>query len=328
MRSIISISVLYSNFILIFVCLILGAALRKTGRLPTQTAGALNAFVIWISLPALVLLEVPKLLEHTRWSTELLIPVSMAWLLFGLSIVTFLVVKRTKHWSNQTVGALTLTAGLGNTSFVGFPLLESLHGKEVIPTAVLCDQLGTFLALSTAGILYAMKHATQSHHGTSSDRQNILKSIFTFPPFAAMLLAILFWKTDLSAHEETRALLERLASTLVPLALVAVGFQLRLSRSSLRMHWRAVGLGLTFKLMAAPLILTIIYRFAFGSQSLATQITILESAMAPMITAGVVAEEFGFDREIASLMIGIGIPLSLVTVPLWNTVLTAIGFTA
>lgn len=306
----------------------LGAALKKTGRLPAQTAAALNAFVIWVSLPALILLEIPKLLEHTRWSTELLIPVSMAWLLFALSVVTFLVIKKIKKWSNQTVGALTLTAGLGNTSFVGFPLLESLHGKEVIPTAVLCDQLGTFLTLSTLGIFYAIKHAPQSHHGASSDRQNLLKNIFTFPPFTALLFAILLWNTGLSTNEETRIPLERLASTLVPLALVAVGFQLRLSRSSLHMHWRAVGIGLTFKLLAAPILLTMLYRFAFGSQSLATQITILESAMAPMITAGVVAEEFGFDHEVASLMIGIGIPLSLVTVPLWNTVLTAIGFTA
>ena len=317
-----------SNFILIFVCLILGAALRKTDRLPVQTATVLNAVVIWVSLPAVILLEIPKLLEHTRWSTELLIPVSMAWILFGFSFATFLVIKKIRNWSNQTIGALTLTAGLGNTSFVGFPLLESLHGKQAIPTAVLCDQLGTFLALSTVGIVYAIKHAPLGRHSSSHDRQSLLKNILSFPPFTAMLIAILYWSTGLSGQEEVRALLERLASTLVPLALIAVGFQLRLSPSSLRMHWRAVGFGLTFKLLAAPLLLTLLYRFAFGSQSLATQITILESAMAPMITAGVVAEEFGFDREIASLMIGIGIPLSLITVPLWNTLLNAIGFTA
>lgn len=328
LQLIISISVLNSNFVLIFACLVLGAALKKTARLPAQTATALNAFVIWVSLPALVLLEIPKLLEHTHWSTELLVPVSMAWLLFAFSVVTFLVIKKIKNWSNQTIGALTLTAGLGNTSFVGFPLLESLHGKEAIPTAVLCDQLGTFLALSTVGILYAMRYAPHSHHRDSHRSQSLLKNVFTFPPFTAMLIAVLLWKTGLSAQEEARVLFERLASTLVPLALVAVGFQLRLSRSSLHTHWRAVGLGLTFKLMAAPLFLTLLYRFAFGSPSLTTQITILESAMAPMITAGVVAEEFGFDREVASLMIGIGIPLSLITVPLWNTVLTAIGFTA
>ncbi|MBK7891142.1 MAG: AEC family transporter [Bdellovibrionales bacterium] len=317
-----------SNLILIFTCLILGATLKRTGRLPAQTATVLNAFVIWVSLPALVLLEIPKLLEHTRWSTELLVPVSMAWLLFAFSVATFLVIKKIKNWSSQTIGALTLTAGLGNTSFVGFPLIESLHGKEAIPTAVLCDQLGSFLALSSVGILYAIRHTPHGRHSDYHARQNLLKNVFTFPPFAAMLFAILFWKTGLSTNEELRTLLERLASTLVPLALIAVGFQLRLAPSSLRMHWRAVGFGLAFKLLAAPLLMTLLYRFAFGSQSLATQITILESAMAPMITAGVVAEEFGFDREVASLMIGIGIPLSLITVPLWNTVLTAIGFTA
>jgi predicted permease len=40
--------------------------------------------------------------------------------------------------------------------------------------------------------------------------------------------------------------------------------------------------------------------------------------MASMITSAVVATEFNLDTEMANLMVGIGIPLSLVTVPLWN----------
>lgn len=317
-----------SNLALVITCMLVGIFLRSTNRLPQNTAAALNAFVIWISLPALILKEIPSILEHTTWSHELFIPTSMAWLLFITSIGFFRLFKRFSHWSNSTVGALTLTAGLGNTSFVGFPLLESLHGNQILSTGVLCDQLGTFLALSTVGILYAVKHSESTSTANTTTAHGFLKNIISFPPFVAVLLATLFGKSGYSASPSLILILERLAATLVPIALVAVGFQLQLSNSNLRRHWRAVGIGLSFKLFAAPMLFTLLYRLILGSQNFATQITILESAMAPMITAGVVAEEFGFDREVVSLMIGIGVPLSLVTVPMWNIALTALGFTA
>jgi predicted permease len=46
-------------------------------------------------------------------------------------------------------GCLILTAGLGNTSFLGFPIIEALYGQEGMKTAILVDQPGTFVVLST-----------------------------------------------------------------------------------------------------------------------------------------------------------------------------------
>jgi predicted permease len=73
---------------------------------------------------------------------------------------------------------------------------------------------------------------------------------------------------------------------------------------------------LGFKLLVAPLVFTLLYVFVLGSHAESTYITILESAMAPMITASVVAIDFGLNAEIANLMVGVGIPLSLATVTL------------
>lgn len=321
------------NLFIVTSCIAIGATLKKIARFPNQTPSALNAFVIWVSLPALILKEIPNALESAVWNLELLVPVSMAWILFALSVYTFSSLQRMNGWPTQTVGAVTLTAGLGNTSFVGFPLIESLHGKAGLPTAMLCDQLGSFLVLATVGILYASKRSPNPNAKAAVGFQSALKKVLLFPPFLAILFSFAAWRLELRLIGPVPNLLDRLASTLLPLALIAVGFQLPLSRaqlshSNLSKHRQALVYGLLFKLALAPLIFILLYRVAFGSQSFATQITILESAMAPMITAGVVAEEFGFDQELTSLMIGFGIPLSLITVPLWNTILTTVGFTA
>lgn len=304
------------NFILIFLSLALGIGLKASGKLNKNAHQSFNAFVIWISLPSVILLQIPLLLKHLEINGDLFIPVSMSWILFGLSFVTFYYLGKFMRWSQAETGALVLTAGLGNTSFVGFPILESLYGAEGVRIGVLVDQPGTFLVLSTVGILFAS--AMSPHEGREFKISNVARNILTFPPFVALILAF-FW--HLSGTYEPGpfiTVLERLAGTLVPLALVAVGFQLKFSPSVMRRQWKPLCLGLGFKLFLAPLFFIGLYIYILGSHSFATKITILEAAMAPMITASVVSDEFGFNPEISNLMVGIGIPLSILTVYLWN----------
>jgi hypothetical protein len=51
---------------------------------------------------------------------------------------------------------------------------------------------------------------------------------------------------------------------------------------------------------------------------MAGHVTVIESAMPPMIGAGIVASQAKLDPGLVSLMIGIGIPLAFSTVPAWT----------
>ena len=50
-------------------------------------------------------------------------------------------------------------------------------------------------------------------------------------------------------------------------------------------------------------------------------VAVLQAAMAPMISAAILAEQFHLEPELANAVLGIGILLSLVTVPLWSLAL-------
>ncbi|MDX9731031.1 MAG: AEC family transporter [Bdellovibrionales bacterium] len=324
------------SFVLIFCCLLIGLALRFSGKFPKSTPQSMNLLVIWVSLPAVVLIQIPRLMEKLSkldsfFSADILIPISMAWLLFGLSYTLFSILGRLRNWPESRTGALILTAGLGNTAFVGFAVLDSLIGNEALQIAVLVDQLGSFFVLSTVGILFAASRSPKKHDPASEPSAGarvetplylrILKSILLFPPFLALIAAVLWWTTGTSQNEQVVFILEKFAATLVPLALTAVGFQLKVSRETLALKWRPLAAGLLFKLFIGPLALAGLYMIALDNHSLASRVAILEAAMAPMITAAIVAEEFGFDRDIANLMVGIGIPLSLGTVYIWHILL-------
>jgi len=47
-----------ANIVLLFLCLIIGMALRRSGRVPENAHTAVNASVINVSLPALTLAQI------------------------------------------------------------------------------------------------------------------------------------------------------------------------------------------------------------------------------------------------------------------------------
>jgi predicted permease len=302
-----------NNFLVIFACMLAGILSRHLRNFPANTAQVLNSFIIYLSLPALVLSQMPQLLKtldfHGRWW----LPVSMAWITFFISFIFFSYIGKKYKWSHAKIGALILTAGLGNTSFVGFPILEALIGPHAIPIGVLVDQPGSFLVLSTCGIVVASFFS-----GAQIKLHVIAKRVLTFPPFIALFFSIIWAVTGLKGIEILTPAISKISSTLIPLALFAVGFQLRFDMKVLKKRWPELSLGLTFKLILIPAFFAFFYIKFLGGNDLATHVVVVESAMASMITSAVVATEFNLDTEMANLMVGIGIPLSLITVPLWN----------
>src|SRR5262245_2495103 len=134
-----------ANVILLVACFLIGILLKRSKRLPENAHAAWNGFFIHVSLPALTLIYVHDL----KLSTELLFPVAMPWILFIAGCVFFWGVGKLLKLPQRTVGALTLVGGLGNTSFVGLPMIEAYYGTRGLGVGILVDQAGTYLVLST-----------------------------------------------------------------------------------------------------------------------------------------------------------------------------------
>jgi len=214
--------------------------------------------------------------------------------------------------SPTTTGALMLSGGLANTSFVGLPMIETFYGRSGIAIGILIDQLGTYLVLSTLGIVIASAYSA----GTNS-ASDILKRVFTFPPLLALLLALALLHVEYPQWFDE--LLRRLGDTLSPLALVSVGLQLRLDQ--LQGNRSPLMLGLSFKLLLAPLLLAILYIGVMRASGEVMRITLFEAAMGPQIGGAIVAIQHGLNPPLITLMVGIGIMLSFVTLPAWWYVL-------
>lgn len=294
------------SLILLFICLLIGIGLQHVKAFPTNASDVLNAFVIYISLPALALLYIPKIVLESN----VLFPILSAWIVLIFSFIVILAFARIFNWDKATIGCLLLTAGFGNTSFVGFPVIEALYGEDGLKMAFLVDQPGSFVAISTVGILIASVFSNEN-----LKKRAIIRKIILFPRFISFLVAIGMNISGIEATGTARYLFERLGATLAPVALISVGMQLKLKYSQTLLI--PLLCGLSFKLFIAPTVILLIYVFVFGGEGLAVKVSILESAMAPMITGSIVAIMFGLNARLASLMVGFGVPISFVTLFFW-----------
>ena len=114
--------------------------------MPDNAHAVLNTVILHVSLPAVTL----RYLHDFRFdSGAALWPVLMPWVLFLVGALLFYVAGRLMRLPLASVGALTLVGGFGNTSFVGLPMIESLHGADGLGLGLMVD-LAPSLALEFA----------------------------------------------------------------------------------------------------------------------------------------------------------------------------------
>ncbi len=290
---------------LVVLLLVLGYLGRRLSRFPDASSDVLNRFVIDVCLPAVILRAIPTL--HLRW--ELLTLVLIPWTLAGLAFVISRALARALHLDRSTETALFVCTALGNTSFLGFPLCQALLGEPSLPFATVYDQLGSFLLLCTV-LPLALARALGGARPTPGE---LAKRVLSFPPFFALIAALLPW----SQPAWLREVLQMLGDALVPCAMFAVGLRLRITPPK---QSAAFSAGLIVKLVVMPLCAYGLAR-ALNSPPDVLRVAVIESGMPAMISAGAVLMASGVAAELTAALVGWGILASLLTTSLWAQLL-------
>ncbi|MDI9237996.1 AEC family transporter [Lysobacter sp. LF1] len=294
----------FDAFALVLAMLALGYLFQRLRVLPGDAAQTLNLVVLYVCLPAAVLRYVPRL----HLEPALLGVVAVPWLVLGATALTVTVLSRWLRFRRDETAVLLLTVALGNTSFLGYPLTRALVGEHALPYAVVYDQFGTFLALSTFG-LWVLAHYSGEHR--PSLREMALR-VAKFPPLWALLAGFTLMPAQPPHWVESG--LQRLSDALLPLAMLTIGLSVRLSLP--RDELKPLATGLALKLVAMPA-LALLLMPLLGLQGPMARTTVLETAMPPMVTAGALAIAHGLAPRLAAAMVGYGTLLSLLTLPLW-----------
>jgi predicted permease len=293
-----------SKLFILLSFLIVGLGLQKflTTHYTTKLSNFLNKFVIYVSLPAMVLIY----LRDIKFNNSFFIPIITAWGVFAFVVALVVVFAKIYNFKKETIVAIIMLLAFSNSSFMGFPFTLAFFGSKGLPYAIMYDQLGSFLILSIFGVIILSFVSTKRVSIVS-----LVKKVITFPSFIALLFAYIF--SDINYPFAIEAILKVLASILAPAALISIGLNLHLKIP--RDEIAPMTLILSLKLIILPIIVMLLFR-VFGTLDIAKEVSIFEVAMAPMVTSSMLAIMAGIKPRFIATTLGFGIVLSFVTLPL------------
>lgn len=293
---------------LLVICISFGALLRaKYSGHASLNTWARN-WVIWIALPAMILRELPRM----TFDVNALWLFSVGIAVFVGALIVIGAFGKLRSWSKAEIAAMILCAGLGNTSFVGLPVMRLVFGGSAVGPALVVDQ-SSFVALALGGTTIAAWGA-----GKALSVRQAAERILLFPPTVAALSSLALAHVGLAPFESfLDDALYAIAQTLSPVALFAVGLQFTGFR------WNKpeqLAVGLTWKLVLAPFVILGFAAMA-QTQDPIRAIGILQAGMPPMVTAAIVAESEGLEPELASQMVVTGLCCAALTLSLFSLAL-------
>jgi predicted permease len=292
-------------FALLFALCAVGRVLAARRLVADGAAHTLNAVALYVCLPASIVLNAPDLVLDRSVAALIALP----WVLLTLVAILVMLLAKLLRFDRAIVACLLLLVALGNTSFLGYSLVPALAGAGALKYAVVYDQFGSFLMLSTFGL---MTIATLGGTRRPSAGSMALR-VLAFPPFVTLVLALTVVPARLPAALE--AALALVASTLLPLVSLALGMQLKLALP--RAQRAPLAVAVVLKLVVLPAT-ALAYCMLLGITGDMRAAAVLESAMPSMITAGALLAMAGIAPELAAAIVGYGTLLSAATLPLWR----------
>ncbi len=212
-------------FVPFFALVLMGWGAARTGVLPLVGIGAMNSFVLYFGLSAMVFrLAASGALQQTG-----LLGLLLAYGVAG-SVITALALTwaARQGLSRRDGGLAALTTAFPNTGFLGLPLLTGLLGPQAVGP-VAATVLVDVLLLSSLCLAWA--HS--DHHQASEERRAIqtsLKGALRNPLLWSMGLGMAAAELHLSLPRPVDEVLRLLAQSATPVALFTLGAMLARSQ--------------------------------------------------------------------------------------------------
>jgi hypothetical protein len=263
----------------------LAIILRRAGVVRESHIAILTRYIMWLSLPCLTLTTIGSLdLKNSHFDIALI-----AWgVMLGGAALSFLA-GRVLGLEGKSLRVFILATAFPNTGFLGYPLAYALFGATGLSYAVIYDQMGMFPIFITLGFFIA------------GAKGNLLRSPL-FLPFLALLAALSLNWAGIHLNGPLFLILGDLGWTTLPLTIFIIG--LRIRPISMR-DSKPVVACLVLRMCVFPLLLFLLLELN-GKGGLPYQVTLMETAMPPALTTGILAVLYRLDEDLAFACISAG----------------------
>lgn len=303
--------------VLVGICLSWGLSripnASAAGKRPaSQTASRLGLFLFWIGIP----LSIVSFVHRADLSGPIFWAPVVAWLamLLGLSCSQLWLRPRRQAWQRPSQGSFTLASMLGNTGYMGFPVVLLLPqlGPDYFGWALFYDALGTLFGAYGLGVVVATEFGGGRTVAPGQRWRRYLVEVVRNPTIAGFLVGMALRPVSWPPWLD-RGLYE-FAWLVIMLALMLMGMRLQQLSSWRNLKPAAVAVGIKMLLipLAVGLGLTLL-----GFTGPTRLVLVLQAGMPCAFANLVLAEAYDLDRGLTVTCVGLSSALLLVTLPVW-----------
>ena len=206
-----------------------------------------------------------------------------------------------------TQGSFLLAAMVGNTGYLGYPVVLALVGTEEFGWAVFFDTLGSTLGAYGLGVVLAAYFGKESR-----SRGDLLRALVRNPALWSFFVGLGLRPVYLSIAIESA--LRGCAWTVIALSLVLLGMRLSQLRSWQNLPQTVISLSI--KMLIVPLVLGLSLPL-IGITGAPQLVIVLQMAMPPAFATLVIAEAYELDRDLTVTTLAVGSIALLILLPFW-----------
>ncbi|WP_455644932.1 AEC family transporter [Methanosphaera sp.] len=298
----------FGTVLSIFVIILVGFFARFFGVLSRDDADSLNRVVMYIGLPCLIFGSIYSnwdfaLISSLRWMP--LVSISCVIIMTCICYVLFSCMKLSdaRKWS-----LLSLVI-IGNTGFVGFPVILGVYGQAGFVRAI-------FFNLTDAFIMIVIYLAFVLKFGGSYSK--VVNRIVKFPMLWALVIALVFSVFQLPVPEVVSTVVGYLGDLTIPLIILFIGL-------SIDFNDLGDNIGLTLlasflKLVLFPVVAFIVLKL-IGLSGFDFVICMVQAAMPSAMISLSYIIEFDLDVNLSSNVIMFDTLLSLASLSILMSIL-------
>jgi len=294
---------------IIIVLLILTGYLSKYfGILKESDRLTLNNIVVHIAMPSTIFLTIMKNVSPADLPQFLKLPV-LIFLTFVICGFIGYLIGRLLKLNKESLGGLILVCALGNTGFLGYPVIYGFYGTEGLTRAIFCD-IGSVFASLLFGTYVGLKF------GNENSNNSIIYELLKFPPLITGILSIVLVFFGFNVDSFPGFIIKTLgylSNATIPLIMLSLG--LSLSPKSARFGAIYGVIASMVRMGIAPLLVFALSTI-FLIDGLEKNVLILESAMPSAMMSLVFAVMYELDVKLVASACFITTVVSLFILPL------------
>lgn len=298
-----SISQIFNQVVVIFLLMLLGAAIRKLGFLHSQSINDLTNIILYFLSPIVIIKAFEQPFSRARFNQLLVVAVFLTY--FVSILLASLLFRRVRDQNIRRIAIYGST--YSNNGFMGIPLAQGLFGSIGVFYAV-ASMIGFNVMSWTQGI-GIFQDRTQRHFGEQ------FKKIILNPNIIAIIVGLIMFVTSYHLPKLLSSFIDYTSPAFTPMAMIVIGCNLaNLSLKDVKLPG-SLWVSLVVRNLVFPILGTLIL-LAMGVSGVPMVTTVILSACPVAGLVVLFTLQAGGDAKPATILMSISTILSLVTIPI------------